>query len=67
MYEDQEGKCAICLVFKDKLYIDHCHRTGKLRALLCFGCNSGIGQMKDNAEIVLRAAQYLAAWDATNA
>ena len=34
--------------FGKELCVDHCHKTGKIRGLLCFACNSGIGHLKDN-------------------
>jgi hypothetical protein len=55
-YEDQEGKCAICGDVCPHLFIDHCHRTGKLRALLCSRCNTAIGQLRDNPAIIRKAA-----------
>lgn len=41
------------------LVIDHCHTTGAVRALLCNGCNSAIGMMKENPETLIAAAAYL--------
>lgn len=64
----QEYKCVICgrdafdHIVKGKqvpLYIDHCHKSGNLRDLLCFNCNSGLGQFKDNIEILQKAIDYL--------
>lgn len=42
LQEKSDGRCAICRREK-KLYIDHCHATGKVRGLLCNGCNSKLG------------------------
>lgn len=60
----QQGKCAICdTVFPGgagkNFAVDHCHETGLIRGLLCFACNTGIGKLKDNAELLIKAAQYL--------
>ena len=57
----QNNKCAICgQVNSDgKLYIDHCHNTGKVRGLLCLYCNTGIGYFRDNIEFLLKAMNYL--------
>lgn len=59
----QEYKCKICLEEKkgDKrmLYVDHCHKTGKIRGLLCQKCNSGIGLFSDNIIFLERAIDYL--------
>jgi hypothetical protein len=47
LYQIQQGKCAICLVhsteFKRTLAVDHDHRTGMVRGLLCDGCNAAVG------------------------
>lgn len=60
MISDQDGKCLICEKRK-KLTIDHCHETGVVRGLLCFGCNSAIGKLGDTAATVARAVAYLTA------
>ena len=62
MKRKQEGRCAICgeePSTKRGLAIDHCHITGKVRGLLCHGCNIGIGSMKDSAVLLLKAIRYL--------
>ena len=59
MYEEQEGGCAICRVKSQKLVVDHDHRTGKKRRLLCSGCNHGLGRFKDNPVLLRRAAEYV--------
>ena len=41
------------------LAIDHCHTTGKIRALLCRKCNLGLGAFNDNVEIIKLAIDYL--------
>ncbi len=55
----QSGACAICSASGKKLVVDHDHRTGLVRGLLCHSCNMGIGQLGDNYLMVNRAAQYL--------
>lgn len=61
--EKQEGKCAICgcynLSAKKVFSIDHCHKTGKVRGLLCSNCNTALGLFKDKASNLLAAANYL--------
>lgn len=65
MLEKQNGRCAICNnIFRaDKdTNVDHCHVTGKTRALLCFKCNVGIGRFNDSIELVEKALEYLKKW-----
>lgn len=64
MYEQQSGQCAICETEKaprgrDRLVVDHCHTTGKVRGLLCHKCNRGIGFLNDDPSIVSMAVDYL--------
>ncbi len=56
----QQAQCAICgEVFSDDEVIDHCHKTNKLRGLLCSTCNVGIGMLKDSSELCIKASKYL--------
>jgi hypothetical protein len=61
----QEGKCAICcLPVKEGrgagcAHVDHDHKTGKVRGILCHGCNTGLGCFKDSPVLLLSAADYL--------
>ena len=60
MRENQKGKCAICESHvKKTMNIDHCHETGKIRGLLCWNCNIGIGYLKHNNKILSNAIKYL--------
>lgn len=54
-----EGRCAICGTKPRRLCLDHNHRTGKVRGILCDECNRGIGLLKDDSDIVFEAAKYL--------
>lgn len=67
MLIEQNESCAIC---KNKethmrngkirtLVVDHCHKTGKIRQLLCNNCNIGLGQFKDNVNLLNNAISYL--------
>ncbi|HEX6312004.1 MAG TPA: endonuclease VII domain-containing protein [Acidimicrobiia bacterium] len=58
----QLGRCAICRRKPGtiSLHVDHDHRNGKVRGLLCFRCNGGLGQFKENPAQLVRAAEYLA-------
>lgn len=58
--EKQGDMCAICITKpKDKLVVDHCHKTGRVRGLLCRKCNLGIGYLKDSVEFMSQAIKYL--------
>ena len=50
--------CCICGE-KQELVIDHDHRTGKVRGLLCGSCNKGLGFFKDNKKYLNSAIKYL--------
>lgn len=56
----QNGVCAICKQPQEKtLCVDHCHKTGVVRGLLCDNCNNGLGRFGDNPEILISAIDYL--------
>lgn len=62
--DKQEDRCAICgQKFGEhrhhKPHVDHDHMSGKVRGLLCFNCNSGIGHLKDDPALIQRALNYL--------
>jgi len=64
----QNGKCAICgkklpAEWGHGVHIDHCHKTKKVRGLLCPKCNIGLGQFGDNSEHLLTAASYIVSFD----
>jgi len=59
----QKGNCAICKTsstkFKKNLMLDHDHKTGKIRGLLCCNCNYALGHLKDDVMILKSAIKYL--------
>lgn len=59
----QMGRCWICLLpavaFSQGLVVDHCHKTGKIRGMLCPKCNIGLGQFNDMISRLKKAAEYL--------
>lgn len=64
MLEDQSGACLICGhsdMSKPNFFplVDHCHKTGRVRGLLCMNCNQGIGKMQDSPELLRAAIAYL--------
>lgn len=61
MLSEQGGRCAICSKLpqgKRPLVVDHCHDTGKVRGLLCYGCNRALHTL-DNKELLRKALDYL--------
>ena len=54
-------QCMICGKERvnRRLHIDHCHKTNKIRGLLCHWCNRGLVWFKDNPELLRNAANYL--------
>jgi len=58
MLEEQGGLCAICRA-APAAHVDHDHATGKVRGLLCFNCNGGLGQFKDRIQVLEAAIGYL--------
>lgn len=63
MFEFQGGVCAICknppAGKNRRLSVDHCHATGQVRALLCSGCNAGIGFFAEDITRLQSAIEYL--------
>lgn len=57
----QSNKCLICGSNRTsrRLAVDHCHKTGKIRGLLCSKCNLGLGNFDDNIDFLSKAIQYL--------
>jgi recombination endonuclease VII len=63
MLARQEHVCLLCgRRSRRRLAVDHCHRTGLVRALLCTGCNSGLGHLGDDPVVARRAGEFLEAW-----
>ncbi len=63
LLKKQSGRCALC--FTDTpgqwgtFHVDHCHETRKIRGLLCHACNTGLGLLKHDPDVLSRATQYL--------
>ncbi len=62
----QDGKCAIChrkprgmSNSRQRLVVDHDHKTGKIRGLLCGACNVGLGHFDDSPKTLKSAIEYL--------
>jgi hypothetical protein len=59
---EQNNKCYICssdFSDKNRINVDHCHTTMKVRGLLCINCNLGVGHFKDNIELLQSAIEYI--------
>jgi len=75
LWTAQQGLCAICTIAlafppvrrgtTNAACIDHDHATGKLRGLLCMLCNRGLGNFKDSAEALTKAADYIVRYSPT--
>ena len=62
MFLQQGNSCAICGTndFLGRVpNVDHCHVSGKVRGLLCFNCNTGLGNFKDDPLLLTKAINYL--------
>ena len=62
LFSSQEGRCAICKTDTPKgrgWQTDHCHKTNKIRGILCHHCNSLLGHALDSVDILKSAEDYL--------
>lgn len=61
MRDAQNNVCKICLKpqLGKRLAIDHCHVTGRVRGLLCDGCNGGLGLFRDDVQVMQTAIDYI--------
>jgi hypothetical protein len=62
LYIAQGGVCAICRVANGRtkrLAVDHDHKTGAVRGLLCGPCNQLVGRLRDSPAAFLRGYNYL--------
>ena len=69
LYKSQSGKCAICNNPESAVHnltkkiitlaVDHCHKTKKVRGLLCQDCNRGLGKFNDDISRMEKAIEYL--------
>lgn len=63
IFKQQKARCAICKeppkTGHNRLAVDHCHRSGKVRGLLCWICNRALGKFSDDDDKVVNAAEYV--------
>lgn len=61
--EKQQGKCLGCYrtesQINKRLSVDHCHKTGRVRGLICFTCNLVIGNCYENIDTLNNLIEYL--------
>lgn len=69
MLKDQGGVCGICETLPEDgkyFHIDHDHESGEIRGLLCKNCNHGLGNFRDDVNILKNAIEYLDKNSASN-
>lgn len=60
LYKEQNGLCKICKgVPKGRMPVDHNHKTGEVRGLLCDACNLGLGCFRDDPDRMIAAVAYV--------
>jgi hypothetical protein len=63
LLEEQHYCCAICGTStpggRGDWHVDHDHKTGKIRGLLCHKCNVGLGCLGDSIDVLVSAISYL--------
>jgi len=60
----QDGACALCECAPTpgiSLHVDHDHGTGEVRGLLCVRCNNALGLLREDPDLLKRAARYVMA------
>lgn len=66
IFENQGSSCAICgrdVPTGRGWQIDHDHKTGRVRGILCHRCNTALGMAKDNPDLLQQAMDYLRKYD----
>lgn len=58
----QGGCCKICKVQTDRLHIDHNHTTDQVRDMLCTNCNTALGSLREDEEIMKNMIRYVRRW-----
>lgn len=60
-YEEQDGTCPVCdkAIQAEDSAIDHNHKTGEVRGILCKTCNRALGLLGDSPDTLARGSKYL--------
>lgn len=64
LFEQQAGRCKVCGSLPPSgrerfLAVDHCHKTGKIRGLLCKACNIGLGLLREDVRVLRNLIAYI--------
>lgn len=63
IFKSQNGKCLLCHINQKDINrvfdVDHCHKTGKVRGLLCNNCNKFVGFLEKNTELFVKIEKYI--------
>lgn len=59
MVKEADGACQLCLGKLEKKCVDHDHKTGLVRGLICFHCNTALGHIRDSQDTLRRMIDYL--------
>lgn len=59
LFVSQAGRCAVCSKGDIELVVDHDHDSGQVRGLLCSPCNTALGLLQDDPEVLTAATSYL--------
>ena len=68
LWESQNRACVICkniILEEKKCHIDHSHKTGVVRGILCGTCNQGLGLFKENIDLLNSAVSYIKKYETT--
>ena len=60
LWKESDGTCQCCKTKSDKLCLDHCHATGRLRGFICNSCNTAIGLFGEKSHRLVMASKYVA-------
>jgi RNase P subunit RPR2 len=66
LLNDQQGRCKACgdvLAPSRHVHVDHDHRTGRIRGILCHSCNGALGHAQDDSTRLRSLADYMDDWN----